>query len=1260
LTASTLVVAGGGGGGSFGGGGAGGYRTGSSITLDTNSIYLVTVGAGGASNGTTYDVRGNDGSNSVFNAITSTGGGGGGQANSANPGRNGGSGGGGGYGVLGGADSQGGSGNTPSTSPSQGNNGGFGQNDNSLKYVGGGGGGAGAVGGNASQSANTAGNGGNGTASSISGASVTYAGGGGGGRYNTAGTSGTGGSGGGGNGGNWAGSTSSSVQGGSDGTANTGGGGGCRYAGGSGIVIISYPGSTQQMAGGTVTVAGGNVIHTFTSSGYLTPIVLVNNSLRFRSSASAYLNRTPTTAGNRKTWTWSGWVKRGALANGVLLGTETVSAQTYCTIYYVSDKIYLDAAASNVETMRVYTNAVFRDPSAWYHVVAVLDTTQATASNRTAIYVNGVQQTLTVSTNPAQNLEPLINSTVAHNIGRNPLNGIYFDGYMADINFVDGQALTPNSFGTSNGLGVWQPIRYGGSYGTNGFYLPFNAGTSSFAGSFNGSSQYLTIAQNAAFNMGSGDFTIESWVYFNASGRAAIISQTNSAGTNTSTSFYLERTASNFLRILVASGGTSYEVTGTTIVPSGQWIHVAGVRNGNNLSCYLNGVLQGTVSVTGVSLNSSTENVQINGYGTSTALVFAGAMSNTRIVKGTAVYTSNFTPPTANLTAISGTSLLTLQNATIVDNSTNAFSITNTGTVTTGQTYPFAYAIFNDQGPAGNNWTPNNFSGASGSTLDYMTDVPTLTSATVANYCTLNPINSYATALSNGNLKFADGSGNAYQAYGTIANPDITALSFYCEVTVDATYGVAIAPSTKQGSNSNTDRTGVLAYYSNGNKFNGTSSSSYGASFTSGDVIGIAMGGGAVTFYKNGVSQGVAFSGLTGSYMFGVWSAGSAGIGCSFNFGQRPFAYTPPTNFVALNTFNLPTPTIGATASTTANKYFDALLYTGNGSASQRTDISWANMQPDMVWIKNRTSANNHVLHDDVRGTNAALQPNLTNATDSPVGFGTDGFGFDGVSNQLRIFTSDGRYNTNGNAYVTWGWKGSGATGVTNTAGSITSTVSANTTAGFSIATWTGQTSGSATIGHGLGVAPSVVLVKGRNDAGQWWMYHSAMGNTQYIWLNNSSGSQTGSGTNAFANTAPTSTVFTVGTSFASASPIVNWVAYCFAQVAGYSAFGSYTGNGSADGPFVYTGFRPKYVLIKVSSTTENWKVLDSSRDTYNVVGNELFPNLSNAESTGNSDSDFLSNGFKLRATYANINSSGATYIYMAFAENPFKYSNAR
>ena len=355
--------------------------TGSGLTIDTNSIYLVTVGAGAAS---VSNATGNNGSNSLFSAYSTIalggGGGGGGSVNGSNiNGVAGGSG--GGAGTYGGGAGTGGSGTTM-----QGNAGGI---ATVTVETTGGGGGAGAAGTNGNGSTKVSGNGGIGLASSISGTSTYYAGGGGGGadNINTPGmTPGSGGTGGGG-----AGSNYSATPNGTAGTANTGGGGGgscgsstSSGAGGSGIVIISYPGSVQQMAGGVVTIVGGNVIHTFTTSGYLTPIKYVSRSLRFRSSASAYLSRTPTVAGNRTTWTWSAWVKRGILGTQqFLLNADNGSANS-AAIDFLSDAVRIYFVGG---TYQVTTTQVFRDPSAWYHIIFAVDTTQATASNLSLIHI---------------------------------------------------------------------------------------------------------------------------------------------------------------------------------------------------------------------------------------------------------------------------------------------------------------------------------------------------------------------------------------------------------------------------------------------------------------------------------------------------------------------------------------------------------------------------------------------------------------------------------------------------------------------------------------------------------------------------------------------------------------------------------------------------------------------------------------------------------------------------------------------------------
>jgi aspartate 1-decarboxylase len=347
----------------------------------------------------------------------------------------------------------------------------------------------------------------------------------------------------------------------------------------------------------------------------------------------------------------------------------------------------------------------------------------------------------------------------------------------------------------------------------------------------------------------------------------------------------------------------------------------------------------------------------------------------------------------------------------------------------------------------------------------------------------------------------------------------------------------------------------------------------------------------------------------------------------------------------------LPTPTIGATSATLAGKYFNPVLYTGNASTNNITSVGF---QPDLVWIKSRSNALNHGLYDAVRGTSKLLQANVTDAevtySNSVTAFNTDGFTLGNANDP----------NNNGATYVAWNWKANGS-GSTNTAGTITSTVSANTTSGFSVVTYTG-TGTTGTIGHGLGVAPSMIMFKARNNVADWINYVSVLGASNAVFINATNGSTS---VTDFASTAPTSTVFTVNGSAARVgSSGWTYVAYCFAEVAGYSKFGSYTGNGSTDGPFVFTGFRPAFVMVKNSSTTGKWVLMDTSRGLYNVMSgtNALYPNLSDAEGTdsANREMDFLSNGFKLRCTGGDANGSGNTIIYMAFASSPFKFSLAR
>jgi len=311
--------------------------------------------------------------------------------------------------------------------------------------------------------------------------------------------------------------------------------------------------------------------------------------------------------------------------------------------------------------------------------------------------------------------------------------------------------------------------------------------------------------------------------------------------------------------------------------------------------------------------------------------------------------------------------------------------------------------------------------------------------------------------------------------------------------------------------------------------------------------------------------------------------------------------------------------------------YFNTKLYTGNGSTQSITGVGF---QPDLVWNKRRTGANEHALTDVVRGTTKTLFSSLTNAETTQSG-GLTSFDSDGYS-----VGSSGEFNDNLESYVGWNWL-AGGSGVSNTDGSTTSTVSANQTSGFSVVKWVGVDT---TVGHGLNAVPEMIIVKNTDDATNWFVYHKTLGNNKYVNLNLTSAETTSS--NQWNSTSPTSSVFTVGSDFNNA----NYIAYVFAPKKGFSKFGSYIGNGSTDGTFVYTGFKPAFVLFKPSSATENWQIHDNKRPSYNPCDN-IAPNNSSTEATSNDFVDLVSNGFKLRsATYS---ASGVTYIYMAFAENP-------
>jgi hypothetical protein len=786
----------------------------------------------------------------------------------------------------------------------------------------------------------------------------------------------------------------------------------------------------------------------------------ISRSLRFNSADSAYLNRTPASASNRETWTWSGWVKR-TIVNTTgqnLFSTDNGSSTTIGQLFFNDDWLEFNCYASSAYQWRLITTQVWRDLSAWYHIVAVLDTTQATSSNRVKLYVNGVQITaFSTATYPSQNFDGAYNLNQPHYIGAAITSSGYLNGYLTEVNFIDGLALDPSYFGfNDSNTGVWTPRQYTGAYGTNGFYVNFS------------------------------------------------------------------------------------------------------------------------------------------------------------------------------------------------DNS-------NTTAATLGKDYS----------GNGNNWTPNNFSVTAGAGNDSLVDSPTSYGTDTGaggsvrgNYCTLYPLWKGANiTMSNGNL---DATMSAASDASFMSTITMTSGKWYWEVLLNSVstdypyIGVATPDFNYQAVGGSCIRSSATGFFkaSNANKWN-LSSSSYGSSFANGDIMMIAYDADNAKIYfgKNGTwdassdpatSANPAFTGVNAP----VTPAGFV-YNCSWtmNFGQRAFAYTAPSGFKALCTQNLPTPTIGATSTTQANDYFNAVLYTGNGSSQTITGVGF---QPDFTWIKSRSGADNHNLFNAVVGLPNRLFSNLGNAENTTAGtvtaFNSDGFSVGSISD----------VNANGVTFVGWNWNAGGST-VTNTSGTISAQVRANTTAGFSIISYTGNKTSGATIGHGLGVAPAMVIIKERANSSDWIIYHQSLGATQAIYFTTAAAN-----TNSiwFNNTAPSSTVITLGNSDGT-NRANTMIAYAFAPVAGYSAFGSYTGNGSTDGPFVYLGFRPAFVLWKRSDGAEAWWINDIDRLGYNGANRALFPNLSNAENTAN-NIDILSNGFKIRGSGGEVNASGGTYIYACFAENPFKYSLAR
>jgi hypothetical protein len=1066
----------------------------------------------------------------------------------------------------------------------------------------------------------------------------------------------------------------------------------------------------------------------------------ISRSLRFNSADSAYLNWTPaSSASSSNKLTYSTWVKRTKLGSSLTehVGlSAAVSGGSRDAIRFSGDSIdvYVNEAVSG----NVTTSAVFRDTSAWYHIVVSIDTTKATAADRIIIYVNGVLQTVT-GTQPSQNYNftGFLVSGKQQNIGRNPQPAYYADSYLAEIYCIDGQALTPASFAETDATtGQWIPKAFsGGSYGTNGFYLKFDdnsttaaLGTDSSGNgntwttnnfSVTGGSSSVTFPSSGApptvdylvvggggggYNVGTGAETyggggggaggLRSTVTATGGGGAletplsitagASYTVTVGAGGASSTS----GSPSVFGSIVALGGGTGSsgnnvkgptggsgggESAGNNPIGSsyGDGTAGQGFRGGSQSSNYFiygvylggggggggAGSVGGDAPSGGQTGGNGGSGVAVSIIGSSVTYGGGGgggySGSGGSGGGGAGGYDSNGAPGTANLggggggaSAVGGGNFLGGAGGSgiVIIRYANTYADLTVGG---GLTYTYAntggYKIYSFTASA---------TAAQSAGNDSLVDSPTSYGTgnsggdVRGNYATLNPLQKGSDlTLSNGNLDLAKSSTVDNCTASTIG---MTSGKWYFELTITNLgsgeyaigFGKNIPIQSYMGSNATT-----WSYADTGSLATNGSSTSYGSSYTTGDILGAAFDGdnGTLTFYKNGTSQGTAATGLTqGPYFFAVGAYSSAATR-SANFGQRAFAYTAPSGFKALVDTNLPTPTIAK-----GNTVFDATLYTGTGTTNSITSLQFA---PDFVWLKSRSSAQDHQLFDIVRGPSSNLYALQSNSTAAEGQYGTMG-SLD--STGFTLTGAGGATNGNGTSYVAWTWD-AGTSTVTNNSGSISSQVRANLTAGFSVVTFTKSngSGASSTIGHGLNATPYLIITKGRNVTDAWYTYHNTLGSNGRVQLNESSAATTG--TSVWGSTSPTSQVFTMQGVFDG-----NYLAYCFAPVVGYSSFGSYTGNGSSDGSFVYTGFRPRWILIKSTTETASWMIYDTARDTYNQSITLLYPNLSLQEqSSSNYAYDILSNGFKVRNSGQN-NTSSATYIYAAFAESPFNYARAR
>jgi hypothetical protein len=650
--------------------------------------------------------------------------------------------------------------------------------------------------------------------------------------------------------------------------------------------------------------------------------------------------------------------------------------------------------------------------------------------------------------------------------------------------------------------------------------------------------------------------------------------------------------------------GATYIIRSTQVLrDSGSWYHLVAAIDttqataANRVKLYINGI-----EVT--SLSSSSYPPQNYDTGFNTASVhYIGQLISTYYSN---MYLTEFywidgqalTPSSFGETdAITGRWKAKAYSGTYGTNGFYLKFADNSGTTST--------TLGKDSSGNSNNWTPNNFSVTVGAGNDSLVDSPTNYGAdsyniTVdnsrGNYNTFNPLSKVTTATLTNGNLDAGASGIAIGSIG------MTSGKWYWEVT--STGG---ATAVGLYGESATSTRSVAIGVTEGFRFDASA--------------------GTLDYTTNGSTFTSIATGLTSTPYF-IYVSTAAATTASLNCGQRLFSYAMPSGYKTLCTTNLTTPTIKKPSTA-----MDVVTYTGTGASNS---ISSLGFSPDLVWIKNRGGSTSHAIYDTTRGTQSQLSSDTTGdqvtSSSGLTAFGSNGF---------TISTST-LVNTTGTQYVAWAWDES-------------------TQAGLDVVSYTGN-GANRTIAHTLGVAPKMVIVKARTTAGAdqgWPVWHTSIANTTYLQLNSTSGTATGA--DYWNSTSPTSSVFSLGTNVAVNANNDTYISYLFSEIEGYSKFGSYTGNASADGPFVWCGFKPKYIMVKKTSASGPWMVFDSSRDSFNVATSELRPNETTAEPIATRGSvDLLSNGFKIRSTSATFLGELGDFIFLAFAESPFKYARAR